>query len=281
MRLIVILLLSLIVACSSPTEQVPCDLFLGAAVVRGVARDFDGVPIARARVELQVTRRPGCDPADVGEVSAATTDGDGRYQVLVQLGNQAGTRCVFGNVEGSDSVSTGEVWFTSSCNDDRATDTLDLDLVVPVESLIPPDLSITIYRIDGDSAGPSYRASVDADGIVTYAGFENVALAGPADTTIERADVARLYRAFQRLNYWSLADEYSGRNCDPYEFNLHYCRTTVVANGLNKQVEHDHGCVGQAALDALTGLECTVDSLLVTTAWTGAWSWPCSNRREP
>lgn len=275
MRIVIILLLTLLVACSSPTEQAPCDLFLGAAVVRGVARDFDGVPMAGTRVELQVTHTPGCDPANAGDVSAATTDGDGRYQVLVQLGNEAGTRCVFGNVEGSDSVSTGEVWFTSSCNSDRTTDTLDLDLVAPVDAFIPSDLSITIFRIDGDSAGPSYRASVDANGVVNYSGFENVAVAGSADTTIARADVARLYRGFQRLNYWSLADEYSGRTCDPYEFNVHYCRTTVVANGVTKRVEHDHGCVGLAALDALTDLECFVDSLLLTTAWTGERSWPC------
>jgi hypothetical protein len=261
--------------CDDSTDIPQCDLFLGSATVSGVVKDLDGFPVARAVVEFAVSDTARCttdfgSPAGHGE-----TDENGNFEVLLQSGNAVGPRCVFGRAARSDSMSLGRVYFTSDCNRSEPVHKVELNLIATPSAAIPEDLEITLYRLHGSGVGPHYRVSVQADGYVEYQGIDSVLVEGFADTTIELISVARLYRAFEAIGYWSISELYDREECDPHIFDVHYAMTSLAANGKEHFVLHDHGCCGIPALYSLTHLECKIDTVLNTTRWTGSWPRPC------
>ncbi len=261
--------------CSDSVEEPGCDLFLGSATASGAVHDFDGFPVANADVEFAISDTAQCRPDFQRIVGQGQTDENGNFEVLLQCGNITGVRCVFGRVARSDSISVGRVKFTSDCRRTEPIDNVELNLVATPPAVIPVDLEITLYRLHGLGAGPHYRVSVQADGYIEYEGIDSVTVEGFADTTIELISVARLYRAFEAIGYWSIKGLYEMERCDPYIFDVHYATTSLTANGKKHSVIHDHGCCGISLLDSLTHLECKIDTVLSTTRWTGSWARPC------
>jgi hypothetical protein len=261
--------------CSDRVEDPGCDLFLGSAIVKGVAHDFDGFPVAKSHVEFAISDTAQCGPEFQWTAGHGETDEDGHFEVLLHSGNTDGVRCVFGRVAGSDSISIGRVKFTSDCRRSEPIEHVELNLFATPSAMIPADLAIRLYRLHAHGAGPHYSVSVQADGYVQYEGLDSVIVEGFADTTIDLISVARLYRAFEPFGYWDIKTLYREDECDFYIFDIHYASTSLRANGKEHCVVHDHGCCGIPELEQLTYLECKIDTVLGTSRWTGSWAKPC------
>jgi len=127
-RKLMILIAVTVIGCSED-DQVFCDLYIGYAIVSGVAMDISGRRMAGVDVEFSVSPTTTCELTHTYFGARGTTDTSGAYEVLLEGGNVTGMWCVFGNVVGSDSVSSGQIEFVSDCPTPKPRRTLELDLV--------------------------------------------------------------------------------------------------------------------------------------------------------
>ena len=244
---------------------------IGRAVVSGVVRDFDGVPLGDAQVEFVIKGSGGSEPGSVGQ--GVTVD-DGSFRVELRASDTEGEQTVIGRVLRSTEMSTGEVDFVSDCRAGEAPGMLELDLVATPTAVIPPDLVISLYRLHA-WYGPHYSVSVDQTGSVTFESFHDTLVDGVATGQVDLLELARLYRVFEGVGFWTIKELHDIEECDRYTFDIHYASTSLHAGGQTHTVIHDHGCYGIPSLDSMTSLECLIDAVLSTVQWTGQEALPC------
>lgn len=267
---------ALVMGCNESIEDpTTCDEFVGSATVSGIVRDFDGVVLPNAVVEIAVADVNECESRFGRIVARGLTDDEGKFVVTLRPVNTEGEHCVFGRVAGSESVSKGRVDFVSECAEKEPSEVLRLDLVATVSAIIPRDLQIALYRLHSHNNGPHYQVSVDAVGRVLFDGIDNALVEGVTIGKVEQETVARLYRAFEDVRYWDIKTFYPRSECSHYGFDVHYAGTSLRAHGREHRVSNDHGCCGVPELELLAELECTIDSVLETQKWTGSEAAPC------
>jgi len=122
----------LTVGCAHDDGVRPCDLWTASAIVSGRVTDSSGAAIVGAAVEVQVAYRNQCPGADDWVRSKQdTTDANGNYSAMVELGNSRGIRCVSVTEVASGTSGLGEAEFAGGCEDTRPPGQLNVDLVIP------------------------------------------------------------------------------------------------------------------------------------------------------
>ena len=109
---------------------------------------------------------------------------------------------------------------------------------------------------------PIYKVTLDSDGKVTYYGEMFVAVEGIQYSTLEQEDLQSLVREFERIDFFSLEDQYT----DMGATDLPSAITTLIVDGKMKQVNHYHG--DPNAPKKLAALEDKIDELINTAQWT-------------
>ncbi len=79
-------------------------------------------------MEIRFAPVADCNLGDPSASVQAVSNVEGDYRVVARLGIPAGVYCVFAWAAGSDSVSTGQVRFTSDRNRSEPVQELDLDV---------------------------------------------------------------------------------------------------------------------------------------------------------
>ena len=156
-KLSMLIMISIVLAlggCDESIEDPGCDLFTGSATASGVAYDFEDLPLAEADVEFTIADTTQCAADFRYVVGRGRTDVDGRYEVALRAGNLVVTRCVFGRVVGSDSVSAGPVSYTYESEPSEPLDNDQLELDLTDLSWNPSHFALSVSRIPGHAIGP-------------------------------------------------------------------------------------------------------------------------------
>lgn len=124
------------------------------------------------------------------------------------------------------------------------------------------DFVISLERTACFGHCPIYMVTLDSDGKVTYYGEMFVAVEGTQYSTLEQDDLQLLVREFEKINFYSLEDQYT----DMGATDLPSAITTLIVDGKMKQVIHYHG--DPNAPKKLTALEEKIDELINTAQWT-------------
>lgn len=115
-------------------------------------------------------------------------------------------------------------------------------------------LTITFERLGCFGFCPIYRLQIRGTGEVVYDGKENVAIEGQRTYQLSQQDVSSLIDAFDRANFWSLADRYEGGYTDAASAII-----TLTQAGTTKAVFHYSA--SPDAPQALTDLEQHIDAI--------------------
>jgi hypothetical protein len=123
--------------------------------------------------------------------------------------------------------------------------------------------------------GPVYRLTIYADGKVAYLGLKNVKTLGEAEGRISREDVQRLVKEFEKIDYFSLLDEYSEKGgCPFFLWDSSNALTSLNVGGKKKRVFHDLGCLADDNRmhtnnfpRGLTELEDLIDEIAKSKQW--------------
>lgn len=128
---------------------------------------------------------------------------------------------------------------------------------------------ITLQREDGGwGMSPIYSLTIYADGAVVFEGEKNVKRKGVVRSKINQQELQQLIAEFEKINYFSLADRYLGKeNCPVPSFDTPVVVTSFTHNGRSKKVIHDTGCKGTSALEKLTALENKIEEVVNTKQW--------------
>lgn len=108
---------------------------------------------------------------------------------------------------------------------------------------VPADLEITISRGACYGTCPQFSMSIKADGSIEFNGEEFTETVGKASGTITPADVLRVFNKFEKIGFFELEDEYSGKNCPNQATDQSTTNISVTANGNTKKIRHYTGCV--------------------------------------
>lgn len=142
-------------------------------------------------------------------------------------------------------------------------------------------------RTDAFGVAPAYTLSIYADGTVVYKAMphetapiyrakRNVKKRRRATSKVSQADIQQLISEFERINYFSLKDDYgmSGgfgpaptEDCPEKRTDHPSAYTSLAINGKTKKVAHYHGCKGNDAAEKLTRLENRIDEIVNTRQW--------------
>ena len=123
--------------------------------------------------------------------------------------------------------------------------------------------------------GPEYRLTIYADGSVAYLGLKNVKTEGIAAGRISREDVQRLVKEFEKIDYFSLRDDYSEKGgCPFFLWDNSNALTSVNIGGRKKRVFHDLGCLADGNPmqtnrfpRGLTEVEELIDEIVKSERW--------------
>lgn len=128
---------------------------------------------------------------------------------------------------------------------------------------------ITLERTTCFGTCPAYTLSIYEDGTVVYEGRQFVKRKGKARSRISKAALDELVREFDRINYFSLDDDYTGaqKNCKELWTDNPTATTSLNWNGKSKVIRHYHGCRGSSVLEQLTALEDKIDEVANTKRW--------------
>lgn len=128
---------------------------------------------------------------------------------------------------------------------------------------------ITLERTACFGTCPAYKLIIFDDGKVVYEGKDFVKRKGKAESQITKAELENLVREFDRINYFSLDDEYVGdpKNCPESWTDNPSATTSLNWKGKTKTIRHYHGCRGSSVLDQLTALENKIDEVVNTKRW--------------
>jgi Domain of unknown function (DUF6438) len=131
---------------------------------------------------------------------------------------------------------------------------------------------------------PAYEISIHADRTVIYRAIPHQTSpafrAKPikrqtAKGSISQAELQQLLSEFERVNYFSLKDNYgmsgdfANRTKDCLEMWTDHTSayTSLTMNGKTKKVAHYHGCKGNEAAEKLTWLEDRIDQVVNSKQW--------------
>ena len=128
---------------------------------------------------------------------------------------------------------------------------------------------ITLERTVCYGTCPAYTLSIFEDGKVVYEGKEFVKHKGRAEAQVSKEAVQELVREFDRINYFSLEDEYvdDPKNCAEVWTDNPSATTSLNWKGKSKTILHYYGCRGSRVLDQLTALEAKIDEVVNSKRW--------------
>ena len=120
------------------------------------------------------------------------------------------------------------------------------------------DPLITIYRSGCLGDCPSYSARIYADGTVVYIGIGAVKEIGERRHKITQGAIQALIKEFQRLDYWSLKDDYEADENGIITLDVEKTMTSICLDGKKKRVVNVHGPKRldelEERIDSLAGL---------------------------
>lgn len=147
-------------------------------------------------------------------------------------------------------------------------------LCVTNQQEIPNDTAITLARTVCFGTCPSYELSVSAKGEVVFIGRRFVKKVGKVRSRITRDQLRQLISEFEKIDYFSLKDDYGGaatsspgEDCPGWWTDNPSAYTSITINGKTKRVAHYHGCQGTDAVEKLTALENRIDEIVNTKQW--------------
>ena len=129
---------------------------------------------------------------------------------------------------------------------------------------IPADTKITLSRTICYGTCPAYKLEVFADGRVVFNGQAHVRKTGTVTWQIPEDRIKELISEFHKINYFSLADDYSvtnRTNCPNFGTDAPSVTTSITINGQTKTVCHSHGCQDLEILSQLEAFEDRIDEL--------------------
>lgn len=123
--------------------------------------------------------------------------------------------------------------------------------------------------------GPAYSLSIRADGSVVYVGLRNVKTKGTAKGRVSPEDVKRLIKEFEKIDYFSLLDEYSHKSgCPFFLWDGANASTSLTSGSKKKSIFHDSGCLADSNgmstnsfPPGLTELENLIDEIVKSEQW--------------
>jgi hypothetical protein len=135
----------------------------------------------------------------------------------------------------------------------------------PVVAAAPLRLRVTLERTYCMGACPVYSVTVHGDGRLEYNGVDNVAVTGPKQSHVSRAEVERLSRLVDRAQFFERNE--TGELPTPApcttvngmttcSYSAHYCsdtshaKLTVTKRGRTHMIDNDH-CDEKPAIDDL------------------------------
>lgn len=126
-------------------------------------------------------------------------------------------------------------------------------LVIPCYAQKPDSgVFITIERTSCFGSCPAYSAQIYTDGTVIYKGVDSVKITGEKQYKIPRERIKRLLEAFEKIDYFSLKDEYRTDENGMSVTDLPETITSISINGKRKQVINYY--YGPKKLDELENL---------------------------
>jgi hypothetical protein len=143
---------------------------------------------------------------------------------------------------------------------------------------------ITLERTtEAFGVAPAYKLSIYADGTVVYKAIphetapfyrvkQKVKKRRRAKSKISQADIQQLISEFERINYFTLKDEYGmtgdftnpTEDCPEMRTDHPAAYTSLTINGKTKKVLHYLGCIGNDTAEKLTQLENRIDEIVNT-----------------
>lgn len=108
---------------------------------------------------------------------------------------------------------------------------------------------------------PAYAVAIAGDGAVTYEGASSVAVSGRFQDRIAPAEVTALVGMFERVDFFSLKDEYIGEVTD----NPFYSVSLTIDGRTKKVTDYVGKMAGMPA--AVTELEAAIDRAAGTAKW--------------
>jgi hypothetical protein len=129
---------------------------------------------------------------------------------------------------------------------------------------------ITLERSQCFGACPVYKLTIFSDGKVGYEGIRYVKKVGVASSSISRAKLNELVKAFLKIDYFTLPESFTAgsKQCPQYATDMPSATTSLTWQGQTKTVQHYHGCMGSDVLKELTELEAKIDTAVKVTRWT-------------
>jgi hypothetical protein len=137
---------------------------------------------------------------------------------------------------------------------------------------VPPDTKITLSRTICYGTCPAYKLEIFANGRVDFDGQRHVRKTGHAVWRINQDRIKQLIAEFAKINYFSLADDYSlsnRRNCPNFGTDAPAVTTSITISGQTKSVGHYLGCQDLDILSQLESFEDKIDELADVRRGTG------------
>ena len=123
------------------------------------------------------------------------------------------------------------------------------------------DVVITLERTACFGTCPVYSLTIRGDGTVVYDGKEFVEVKGTTETTISQDQVDQLISEFEKVDYFSLNDNYTERTITDAPTVI----TSIRLNGKIKTIKHYHGDL--SAPEELAELEDRIDEIVNSAQW--------------
>jgi hypothetical protein len=128
---------------------------------------------------------------------------------------------------------------------------------------------VTLERTPCFGACPVYTVSISGSGAVSFIGTRFTTQVGEATAEIPSERVDSLVEELRNGGYFEFADAYvvDAPACGRYATDSPTVITSVLADGVRKEIRHDYGCGDAPA--TLAALERRIDEVAGTGRWTG------------
>ncbi|MFC2005424.1 DUF6438 domain-containing protein [Chloroflexota bacterium] len=123
------------------------------------------------------------------------------------------------------------------------------------------EVQITLERTACFGFCPVYTLTIHGDGTVVYEGKDFVKTKGRAEITITKEKVKQLVSAFEKIDFFSLNDNYTERTITDAQSVI----TSITVDGKTKTIEHYHGDFN--APEELSELEDMIDEIVNSEQW--------------
>jgi hypothetical protein len=140
---------------------------------------------------------------------------------------------------------------------------------------VPQDFAVTLQREGCWGGCPVSKITITADGGAILEGQRWAKTGGVARTRISQKKLERLISEFEKINFFSLRDEYAwgfiGTSPNSLPLSCITCAATVVTSlrlkGAAKTVTRYEGCQGAEPLESLSSLEDVIYRVAGTDRW--------------